>query len=391
MNDIRHRIILACAAATALLAACTTDEMPAMDESAVAYPTLRFSVSKMEAVTRAVTPMTVEDEKYITTLAIFEFDNEGIHIKGDNTYHFIDFVNGTVDGYENPNDSITKSPHGVVEFTLKGISFESYSDGTICLVANITETQINEFYDTYREPGQSYGRITFEKFKEWNLPFEYKEAPDNTVYDETVAGHLDQMYMFGYYQGKIDASKPTNIWIDLGRLASRLDITIRNETGADITERLGYHFDDVCHSAYFFPINMSRPPTYGTGLTRTIIASGADQIDGVREIFPADSVHTRYFYVAAHSAKNEKEATKLHLFYGAPMLDNDLPAPGGVATQIPLCNIHPSHAANVENGYSLSRNTRYHFTIRLKKKTSVAKMKPDVSYEGMGEIVVYLP
>lgn len=392
MNYIRHKTILSCIAAAALLSACTTDDMPAMDEGATVYPTLHFGVSEMETVTRAIAPMTVEEEKYITTLAIFEFDNEGLHIRGANTYHFIDFIKGTVDGHEDPNDDIIDADHGVVEFTLKGISFESYSNGTICLVANITETQVTEFYDQYREEGQTFGRMTFEKFKEWSLPFEYKQAPDPTVYDESVAGHLKQMYMFGYYQGKIDASDPEAIWIDLGRLASRLDITVRNETGEDISERLGYHFDEVCRSAYFFPIKTRRPPVFETGLTRTVIASGsADPIEGVDVTFPANDVHTRYFYAAAHSAKNAQEATKLHLYYGAPMLANDEPGPGGVDVEIPMCNIHPALAAEIKNGYSLSRNTRYHFTIRLKKRTSMAKSKPDFSYEAPGEIVVYLP
>ncbi len=400
MNNIQHRIILACAAATALLAACTTDadEMPAMKEDgAVVYPNLRFSVSEMEMemVTRATAPMTVEDEKYVTTLAIFEFDNEDMHIKGDNTYHFIDFTKGTVDGHDNPNDSIIKSPHGVVEFTLEGIPFENYSRKTICLVANVTEVQVNQFYDQYREPGQTFGRITFEKFKEWELPFTYKQAADTTVYDESVAGHLDKMYMFGYYQDTIAVAKPSDIWVDLGRLASRVDITIKNETGGDITERFGYHFDDVCRSAFFFPMKSRRPKVYGTGRTRTVIASGPDRIAGVSEKFPKDSVHTRYFYMAAHSADSMHQATKLHLYYGAPMLSNDEPSPGGVAIEIPLCNVHPSHAADVKNGYSLSRNTRYHFTIRLKSRlksrVGPAKIKPEFSYEGPGDIVVYLP
>jgi len=57
-----------------------------------------------------------------------------------------------------------------------------------------------------------------------------------------------------------------------------------------------------------------------------MICSGADDLvkgdinNVVPETFPIDGTHTRYFYVAAHSAKNEDEATKLHLFYNAVSL-----------------------------------------------------------------------
>jgi len=378
-----------------LIPACSAeyDEPVSEDEGRVVSPVLHLSVSDMtmKAVSRASEPMSPDIEKYVKTIAIFEFDNEGIHINGPHTYHFIDFIEGTVDG-ESGVGVVEKTEYGIVETELRGLQFEGYTDGKVCLVANVTEAQVGEFYDEYREPGQSYGRMTFDKFKEWSLPFEYKKAPEGVVYDETVSGHLETMYMFGYYQGPVDASNPEGISVDLGRLASRIDITIINDTGSDIIKRFGYHFDNVCHSAYFFPIKMSRPPTLGPGLSRTVICSGSEElIDGVPLTFPAGGEHTRYFYVAAHSAAGPDEATKLHLFHGAPILDGDKPGVGGTDIQISLGNLPPSEAAGVINGYSLSRNTRYHFTVRLKKKGSQAHSRSGAFCEDNGEIIVYLP
>lgn len=386
-----------------LLSACTDDGGPTVkDEPTVVYPEIHLGVSEMTmtAVSRAAEPMSPDVEKYVRTIAVFEFDNEGIHDKGLQTYHFIDFVAGTVDSNTGVGD-VVKTDYGIVETTLKDIAFNSYTDGTICLVANVTQEQVNTFYDKCKESsGQSYGRMTLDQFKGWALKFDYEQATDGK-YDETTAGHLKVMYMFGYYQGNIDPAKSGEIRVDLGRLASRLDITVVNETGEELKKRLGYHFDNVCSSAYFFPIKSGMPPTIGAGLTRTIICAGErmegdteDLSEKVQKTFPDKASHTRYFYVAAHSATGQDDATQLHLFYDRRIVNDDVADNTG-SVKVPLCNVHPSEADNVPNGYSLSRNTRYHFTIRLKKSTASPANAPasrSVEYgEQPGEIVVYLP
>jgi len=380
-----------------LLASCTEDDGFRIREGAVGYANIRIGVSDMDmnAVTRANAPMSPDVEKYVRTIALFEFDNEGLHDKRATTYHFIDFVEGTVDGKS--NDVLKKTDWGIVETTLENIPLEDRSDGTVCLVANVDEVQVDSLYDKYREKDQSYGRLTLDKFKEWALPFDYETMVDGK-YDETTAGHIKTMYMFGYYQGPISSSAPELISVDLGRLASRLDITIVNATGQDIEERLGYHFDNVCHSAYFFPIRTSMPPTLGRGISRTVICSGIgnrtgleDAVTEVPETFPKGSSHTRYFYVAAHSAKNISEATQLHLFWNSSVLASDVVEEGGLDYKVPMCNVHPSHAASVPNGYSLSRNTRYHFTIRLVSASAETKSRSSVQADGLGVYTVALP
>jgi len=380
-------------AAALMLAACTDGEdITPVTEGSVVYPEMAIGVSQMNMVadSRAASPMSPDHEKYVKTIAVFEFDNEGLHVKSNNTYHFIDFVAGTVDGKTGVGD-VHKTEYGIVETTLNGLTFEERSNGMICLVANITETDVDNFYNNYREDDQTYGNITFDKFKTWALPFNYVQSTSN-VYDESTVGYLKDMYMFGYYEGPIEPATAGTIRIDLGRLASRLDIVIVNETGGDIDKRLGYHFDNVCHSAYFFPILSGMPPTIGSGLTRTVICAGENPVEGdpefkiVPQTFPDKGVHTRYFYVAAHSAKDIEDATKLHLFYNRPIEDDNQDKSNSV--QVPLCNVHPSEAAEVKNGYSLSRNTRYHFTIRLRAKASATSRS--VEYTQPGEIIVYL-
>lgn len=435
-------------AAMTLLPAACSDSLtePECKEGSVFCPVLNVGVSDMTLTeeTRASEPMSPDLEKYVRSIAIFEFDNEGIHDRRSTTFHFIDFLKGTIDDVVPPAGStdVHATEFGIVETTLKGLTFEERSNGTLCLVANISKEKVNEFYDTIQyKTGQSYGRLTFDQFKSWALPFEY-EKPDTVevadadgkktkipIYNDATSGYIKDMYMFGYYQGKISKfntpDTDTKIWVDLGRLASRLDITIINETGTEIDKRFGYHFDNVCHSAYFFPIKMGMPPTEGAGLSRTVICAGKktdgsrDPVEGDLEntvpttfpdnnTSPGQGTHTRYFYVAAHSAKEFNDATKLHLFYDSRIVANDQTNAGSKGrkdVQIPLCNVHPSEAESVLNGYSLSRNTRYHFTIHVKKsKTTASKPatrtaaslqsddSPIVEYSDRpGEITVYLP
>jgi len=393
-----------CLAAALVLVSCTDDEdmtMTTTTEGAVVYPKLKIGVSEMEmtAVSRAASPMSPDLEKYVRTIAVFEFDNEGLHEKGAYTYHFMDFIKGTVDGVTGVG-SVHKTEFGIVETTLDGLALEERSDGTLCLVANVTEEEVDDFYENYREDDQSYGSITFEKFKTWALPFTYDDSTSD-VYDESTSGYIETMYMFGYYQGIIDPARVGEIRVDLGRLASRLDITIVNETGSAIEKRLGYHFDNVCHSAFFFPIQSGMPPTDGAGKSRTVICAGKnDPVEGdpdfkiVPETFPDKGVHTRYFYAAAHSASDYDDATKLHLFYDRRILGDDI-GDDTNSIRVPLCNVHPSQAADVPNGYSLSRNTRYHFTIRLRSRSAAVPARstaPTVEYTpDPSDIIVYLP
>lgn len=403
--------------AALLFAACTADEqMPEpKNEGQVIHPRLEFKVSDMtlNESSRASAPMSPDVEKYVKTLAIFEFDNEGVHDKGNKTYHFIDFVAGTVDGKKNTAPAKDPAEFGVVESTLEGLEFEYRSNGTLCLVANVSEELVQEFYDSPRDPGQSSNRVRLDQFKKWALPFMY-EPRWTDAYDDSKIGHIFDMYMFGYYEGEIVPADLGTIRVDLGRLASRLDITIVNDTGSDIDKLLGYHLDNVCIEAVFFPMKVGRQPINDRSIARTIICSGPNTIPVVegREplptTFPAGDVHTHYFYVAAHSAEGYADATILHIFYDR----NEIPVKDIVdgkeprSVEVPLCNVHPYQAGEVLNGYSLSRNTRYHFTIRLKQRetpttptvSSRAEQVPTAEQDHTvvygdrpGEITVYLP
>jgi len=406
MKSMHNEIRFAYMMAALLFAACTAED-PASEpknEGAVIRPRLEFRVSDMtmSEVSRASAPMSPDHEKYVRTMAIFEFDNEGLHEKGGATYHFIDFIAGTVDGKKDM-DTDVKNPteFGVVESSLEGLKFEQRDYGTICLLANVTEKMIDSLYKTHRDPGQSSGRLRLDQFKKWALPFVYPPRWTD-VYDDSRTGHISDMYMFGYYYGPIEPSEAGAIRVDLGRLASRLDITVVNDTGEPITKRLGYHLDKVCVKAFFFPMKEGLPPIDSLGIARTVICSGPDPVEGddeqhkiVPEQFPAGGVSTHYFYVAAHSAKNYEEATILHLFYDRVIPRFDAPDEPS-SFKVPLCNVHPLQAANVPNGYSLSRNTRYHFTIRLKKKDSATSSRAGaentvVYGDRPGEITVYLP
>ncbi|PWM25299.1 MAG: hypothetical protein DBX40_05100 [Clostridiales bacterium] len=387
----KMRICLMSILPAVMAVSCSTEEraqdaLPGQECKAVVV-TLHVGVCEMtgNTSTRATEQMSPEMENTIKSLAVMEFDNEGLHEKGESTYHFIDFIKGTVDGVE----TLPATTDGMLNTSLDGLSLMSYSDATLCLVANVTEEQVDDFYDRYREPGQTPGNIRLEQFKKWSLPFEYEDNMELDP-DESVSGHIRQMYMFGYYRGAVDPAAAGSIRVELGRLASRVAITIRNDTGEDIDRLLWYHFDNVSHEAYVFPGHASIPSDE-VRHTITYICSGTEEgIANVPETFAKGSEHTRYFYIAGHAASNEDEATKLHLFYGAYMLDGDIPADGGADFHIALGNLPPEEAGGNAGGYYLNRNTFYHFTILLKKSGS-AMSRSASSDESTDKMTLILP
>ncbi len=390
-----------CMLVTLLLVSCSKEEdIMKVEEGSIIYPSLSIGVSEMNmtADTRATSPMNPDHEKYVRSLAIFEFDNEDFHMRRGTTFHFIDFVKGTIDNKQ----KMDTTEYGIVETTLDGLAFEAYSDGTLCFVANVTQAEVDKFYEKYREEGQTNGRTTFDKFKTWALPFDYV-TQTSEGYNESTTGYIRSMFMFGYFEGKIVPAEIGSMRVDLGRLASRLDITVVNETGSDITKRLGYHIDNMCVSANFFPMLSGMPPIDYRGVATTVICTpeeGDPAFNKVPTTFPDTRSHTRYFYAAAHSATDYNQATKLHLFYDRTIPDADNKDKNGIVNEpnsyfVPLCNVEPWQADKVKNGYSLSRNTRYHFTIRLKSSASAQSEKRTrsaVEYgDKPGEITVYLP
>lgn len=406
----KKTIYLLAAAAGMTLAACSADEpaAPSDKQPEIVTPRLQFGVLDLKEAdgSRAATPMDEHEERYVRTLALFEFDNEGMHISGPDTYHFIDFIKGTIDGVAGTTGDITDgaSQDGVIDALITGLTFESHTNGMICAVANVTEDEVDDMYMKLREPGQTKGRLLITNFKKWTLPFEYKGGNPDYDYEEAVSGHLKNMYMFGYWEGNI-AKDDETLHIDLGRLASRLDITIINQTGMDITRRFGYHFDNVCKSAYVFPTKESVPPQEGAGNTRTIICSGykddnpteidivegADPALDIPVTFPNGASHTRYFYTAAHSADSLSHATKLHLFWNARIVDEIMSTnPNGRHTYVPICNLQPGVADDVKNGYTLSRNTRYHITLRM-RRNAVGGRSSSMQAVAPGDYIIYLP
>lgn len=397
IKAMKYNILFFAVAVMTLFCGCTdAEDAAAIAEGTVFCPELRVNSMDMTLcpVSRASAPMSPDVEKYIKTIAAFEFDNEGLHENRATTYHFIDFVAGTVDGVSGVGN-IKPAKFGIVETSLDEIEFEARSNGIICLVANVTQEQVDVLYDQYREPGETYGCINFEQFKKWQIPFDYYDKPNGQSYDESVSGHIKNMYMFGYYKGRITPAEVGSIIIDMGRMASRIDITVVNETGRTIDKRFGYHFDNAVRYSYFFPMSEQVPEEKGAGDTRTIICTGVgDRIDDapyLNETFPAGSSHSAYFYVGAHSASSEADATKLHLFYNSRIIEDETVQTGGRDYQVPLCSVPPSHAGGVDLGYSLSRNTRYQFTIRLRSSAEAPVSRGAVAGDEPGEFIVYLP
>ena len=250
-----------------------------------------LGVSAMEGNTvqsRAEEIMSPVEENPIRSLAIFQFDKEEQHDRKLN-YRYLNFV----------DDS---TPTGVLNTTLDGLKLD-YQGGnltTICLVANVSEEEVDKFYEESMIEGGSSDRLELFQLKEWQLELNY-------VYQEEgkkdTQGHIERMYMFGYYRGTLKEGT-NDLKIMLGRLVARLDITLE-AVDESITEKVEFHLDNVSTKAYVFPGDKG-------------VEGGENRYFNTKfeNGISSGSKETRYFYVAGHSAEEAEEATTLHLYYG---------------------------------------------------------------------------
>ncbi len=321
-----------------LLTACSKDPERKLRVYTPVSVNIDMGVTPMEnnlIQSRAEEIMEPSLENPIRSLAIFQFDEEGQHDRNLH-YHYLNFVDDD-------------TPTGVLTTTLKDLTFD-YLNGTtttICVVANVSPEEVSEFYEDCRIESGELGRIELFQLKEWQLTFDYVEQEEG---GKDTQGHIKEMYMFGYYEGKLKEGS-NDLKIILGRLVARLDITLET-VDESIQEKVAYHLDNIVTKAYVFPGDKGGEVDDESQRFTTVFEAGT--------LASAGTKVTRYFYVAGHSADKAEEATTLHLYYGNNVSSSDLT--GGI--KIPLCNTPPSETANPN--YWLNRNSIYSFVIRIK-------------------------
>lgn len=332
-----------------LVYALTVCLLAACEQTAVDMPTepgiLTIAAGPMNdygGTTRSAYTMWPEEENCIKTLAFFQFDPEGMHTRNE-LYNFRNFATD-----DNPN--------GVLQASISDVSFKSYNanNTTICVVANVTEQDVNEFYNQYTTSTSTQVRL--DEFKEWTHKFQYKEHADSL-------GHLKQVCMFGYYEGVLSETEVQRLI--LGRLCSRIEITLQAENNNDFSSGVRFAFDNVPTDAYYFSTGVGVTETQKDNQFETTVPSVTTE----RQMF--------YFYMPGNSAQNEEAALKLNITFG------------NQTKTVTLCTLPPGQNEGYVD-YTINRNSIYRFNLTLKKAAStrcgeckgLASSAPVVAYNG---------
>lgn len=304
--------------AICLLTACEYTEV----EEPVKTTVLNISAAPMNdygVTTRSVYTMWPEEENCIKTLAFFQFDPEGIHTRNE-LYNFRKFTTE-----DNPN--------GVLQASIEDINFKSYktNNTTICVVANVTEQDVNEFYNQYTTSTSTQVRL--DEFKEWTHEFQYKEHEDSV-------GHLKQVCMFGYYDGTLEDVIVKRLI--LGRLCSRIEVTLKAENSNDFNSGVSFWFDNVPTEAYYF----SRGIGVADSLKNESFSTTVPSVTTDKQVY--------YFYIPGNSAQTEDEALKLNINF------NDK------VRTVTLCTLPPEQNEEYVD-FAINRNSIYRFNLTLKR------------------------
>ena len=306
--------------AICLLTACEYTEV----EEPVRTTVLNISAAPMNdygVTTRSGYTMWPEEENCIKTLAFFQFDPEGIHTRNE-LYNFRKFT--TED-----------NPYGVLQASIEDINFKSYktNNTTICVVANVTEQDVNEFYNQYTTSTSTQVRL--DEFKEWTHKFQYKEHEDSV-------GHLKQVCMFGYYDGTLEDVIVERLI--LGRLCSRIEVTLKAENNNDFIDGVSFSFDNVPTEAYYFSRGIGVADSLKDRLFYTIVPN----VSTDKQVY--------YFYIPGNSAQTENEALKLNINFKYKV------------RTVTLCTLPPEQSGEYVD-FAINRNSIYRFNLTLKKNT----------------------
>ena len=165
---------------------------------------------------------------------------------------------------------------------------------------------------------------------------EFKTSPNvidlSSDIDGANAGTLEDMPMFGYWEGGISV-ETNNVQVSLGRMLTRINLVINNQSGSTQTvesmsnvSKKVYVFPDVDHAALpddaYMPVEINRD-----------VASG--------------KTAELYFYMAPNFTAGEEKATKLNIGGKTVILSNGAPS-------------------DSPRDFNLYHNSNYTFTINVK-------------------------
>ena len=312
-------------AALLLPAACTkpeTKDLPPK-EVVLTKATLRISTALPEerplkpgTATKSTTQMQPEDLNMIKTLSVFQYDPEGNLVVSD--HH--DYTNGG--RYE-----------GVMS-TILNVNLAIYDGTTVCLVANLYESEFNAIVSACP---------LLRDFQEYKASIPYVGLSA----DNLGVGTTERIYMSGYYEGNIRQGQ--EISVTLGRLVSNIAIGIAASpafSGNNAIQYVEIQLMNIPTQTFVFP------PEESDYLT-TNIPRSEFRIENINS--PTEDYAYRFYYVPGFGAFDDATACRLHI--------TAVTASGAQrSTDVYLGNDAPDEA---DRSYSIYRNCNYTFNLRL--------------------------
>lgn len=285
--------------------------------------------------TRALSPLGPEMENPIKTLSLLVFDNEQLHaIEHSDYYRFFQVADAD-------------APDGQLTFEAEYAGkLDPESDVTLCAVANMDRATLLE---AMRQKVNGGSSIDFNQFKELIVDLPYSNHPDSL-------GLIRSVYMSGYYAGKLKPTGNEQVKISLGRIVSRLNLSLSLSPelaqGPDVKYAL--RLKQLSQRAYLFPGDWSPEGTY-TYPTYYDVSLG-------------ERPSTFYYYAGPHAAENEAEATQIEIAYAQSEVINSEGAllPDAKVVSVAICNDPPE--MGLHRDFWLNRNSIYTIHIHLKKK-----------------------
>lgn len=225
-----------------LLAACSSEEewnlsdhTPAVElgEGQIAVQlnlqTTDFTVEE----TRSATPIDLQIENPMYNLWLLHYNEEGGLVESDTKYIHL-------------NDKGELATNYTATLTLT-----DGNQGTLCLIANLEGTGSGNNPSTAYTPSNDNG--SWPKTLQL-LQKELLTLPINRNATDATLGLPSKMFMYGFYQGTLNASHPVNI--TLGRMAARLDIIIKAADSETPLSNLQLQLKNAVIKSHYSPMKI---------------------------------------------------------------------------------------------------------------------------------------
>lgn len=276
--------------------------------------------------TKSSSQMQPEDLNMIKTLSVFQYDPEGNLAVTD--YH--DYTEGgRYDG---------------VLSTILNVNLAIYDETTVCLVANLYESEFNSIVSACP---------LLRDFQDYKATIPYVGLSA----DNLGLGTTERIYMSGYYEG--DIRQGQEISVTLGRLVSNIAIGIAASDAFSGNNDIRYveiQLMNIPTQTFVFP------PEESDYLT-TNIPRSEFRIENINS--PTEDHSYRFYYVPGFGAFDESTACLLHI--------TAVTASGTQrTTDVYLGNDAPDDA---DRSYSIYRNCNYTFNLRLVPRAKSASFE----------------